>query len=61
MGECTENVVEMKLAKITSAEECKKKKHKCSSYTPYIVLLCTQYFLQLTLELVAIFFIFIGS
>ena len=25
MGECTENVVEMKLAKITSAEECKKK------------------------------------
>ena len=34
--ECTQTVKEVKLAKITSAEN--ENKHKCSSYTPYIVL-----------------------
>ena len=34
--ECTENVEEVKLAKITSTEN--KNKHKCSSCTLYIVL-----------------------
>ena len=34
--ECTENVEEVKLTKITSAED--ESKHKCSSYTLYIVL-----------------------
>ena len=55
--ECTENVEEVKLAKITSAEN--EKKHN-------VVLSCCilfdfLYFLQLTLELVLIFFIFIGT
>ena len=34
--ECTENVEEVKLAKLTSAED--KNKYKCSSCTRYIVL-----------------------
>ena len=34
--ECTQTVKEVKLAKITSAEN--ENKHKCSSYTLYIVL-----------------------
>ena len=42
MDECTENVKEVKLAKITSTKlnsaEEGKKKHKCSFCTPYIVL-----------------------
>ena len=38
VGECTENIEEVKLVKITSAEE-DKNKHKCSSCTPHIVLL----------------------
>ena len=42
VDECTENVEEVKLAKITSTElhsaEESKNKHKCSSCTPYIVL-----------------------
>ena len=36
--ECTENVEEVKLAKITSAEDENKHKNKCSSCTQYIVL-----------------------
>ena len=55
--ECTETVEEVKLAKITLAED--KNKHKCSSCT--LILLYFQYFLQLTLELVLILFIFIGT
>ena len=35
--ECTKNVGEMKLAKITSSEN--ENKHKCSSCTQYIVLI----------------------
>ena len=35
--ECTENVKEVKLAKITSAEDENKHKNKYSSYTLYIV------------------------
>ena len=54
--ECTENVGEFKLAKITSAEN--ENKHKCSSCTQYIVLFSI--ILQLTLELVLILFILIG-
>ena len=54
--ECTENVGELKLAKITSAEN--ENKHKCSSCTLYIVLFSI--ILQLTLELVLILFILIG-
>ena len=34
--ECTQTVKEVKLAKITSAEN--ENKHKCSSYTLFIVL-----------------------
>ena len=37
VDECTGNVEEVKLTKITSDEEGKNK-HKCSSCTPYIVL-----------------------
>ena len=36
--ECTENVEEVKLAKITSAEDENKHKNKCSSCTQYIAL-----------------------
>ena len=55
--ECTENTDETRLVEITSAKN--ENKHKHSSCTLYIVLF--QYFLQLTLELVVIFFIFIGT
>ena len=48
--ECTENVEEVKLAKITSTEN--KNKHKCSSCTLYIVL----FSIIFTLELVLISF-----
>ena len=37
--ECTETVEEIKLAKITLAED--KNKHKCSSCTLYIMLIVT--------------------
>ena len=53
--ECTENIEEIRLVEITSAEN--KNKHKCSSCTLYIVLLSI--LLQLMLEFVAIFFVFI--
>ena len=36
--ECTENVEEVKLAKVTSAADENKHKNKCSSCTLYIVL-----------------------
>ena len=53
--ECTGNVEELKTTEITLAEE--ENKHKCSPCT-----LCYfQRFLQSTLKLVAIFFIFIGT
>ena len=55
--ECTENVEEVKLAKITSAEN--EKKHNV--VLSCCILLDFLYFLQLTLELVLIFFIFIGT
>ena len=55
--ECTETVEEVKLAKVTSAE------HEISINT--VLARCTlfyfQYFLQLTLELIAIFFVFTGT
>ena len=50
--ECTENVEEGKLAKITLAEN--KNKYKCSSCTLYIALFSR--FLQLRLELILILF-----
>ena len=37
--ECNENVEEVKIVKITLAED--ENKHKCSSYTLYIVLFST--------------------
>ena len=49
--ECTENVEEEKLAKITSAEH--ESRRGCSFYTLYIVLYC-HWFLQSPLELVLI-------
>ena len=55
--ECTETVEEVKLAEITLAED--KNKYKCSSCTLYIVLFSI--ILRLALELLAIFFIFIGT
>ena len=55
--ECTENTDETRLVEITSAKN--ENKHNHSSCTLYIVLF--QYFLQLTLELVVIFFVFTGS
>ena len=55
--ECTENVEKVKLAKITLTED--ENKYKCSSCTWYMCYF--QYFLQLTLELVLILFIFIGT
>ena len=55
--ECTETVEEVKLANVTSAE------HEISINT--VLARCTlfyfQYFLQLTLELIAIFFVFTGT
>ena len=38
IGECTETVKEVKLTKITIAENENENKHKCSSCTVYIVL-----------------------
>ena len=55
--EFTENIEETRLVKITLAKN--ENKHKCSSCTMYIVLFSI--FLPLMLELVAIFFIFIGT
>ena len=58
--ECTENIEETRLVEITSVELHSAKnenKHKCSSCMLCIVFFF-QYFLQLTLELVLILFIF---
>ena len=57
--ECTENIEETRLVEITSVELHSAKnenKHKCSSCMLCIVFF--QHFLQLTLELVLILFIF---
>ena len=54
--ECTETVEEVKLAKITLAEN--ENKHKCSSCTLHIVLMIVV--LQLVPELLLILFITIG-
>ena len=55
--ECTEYVKEVTLAKITSTE------NETPMHFMHIVctLCCLQYFLQLMLELAAIFFVFIGT
>ena len=50
--ECTEKDEKVKLAKITSAED--KDKHKCSSFTLYIVLFSVQSMLELVLILFTI-------
>ena len=54
---CTETVKEVKVVKITSAED--ENKHNCSSCKLYIVLFSI--LLQLTLELVFILFILINT
>ena len=54
--ECTENIEERRLVEITLSKN--ENKHKCSSCTLYLFYF--QYFLLLTLELVAIFFAFIS-
>ena len=56
VDECTETVEEVKLAKITLAEN--ENKHKCSSCTLHIVLMIVV--LQLVPELLLILFITIG-
>ena len=55
--ECTENIEETRLVEITSA----KNENKQNAVLARCTLFCFQCFLQLTLELVAIFFIFIGT
>ena len=55
--ECTENIEETRLVEIISA----KNENKQNAVLARCILFCFQCFLQLTLELVAIFFIFIGT
>ena len=55
--ECTETVKEVKLAEMTSTED--ENIHQCGSCTVYFVSFLILF--QLTLELGAIFFIFIGT
>ena len=55
--ECTENTEETRLVEITSAKN--ENQHKRSSCTLYIVLFSI--FLQLTLRLVSIFFVYTGT
>ena len=58
--ECTENIEETRLVEITSAKN--ENQHKRSSCTVCsCTLFCFQYFLQLTLVLVSIFFVYIGT
>ena len=55
--ECTETAEEVKLAKITLSED--KNNHKCSPWSLYIVLFSI--ILTITLELIVILFIRIGT
>ena len=57
MEECAENIGETRLIEITSAKN--ENKHKCT--LARCTLFYFQYFLELMLELVAIFFIFTGT
>ena len=54
--ECAENIDETRLVEIISAKN--ENKHRCSSCC---TLFYFQHFLQLTLEVVAIFFVFTGT
>ena len=56
--ECTENVKEVKLGKITSAEEGKI---SINAVLVHSTLCYFQYFLQLTLELMLILLILVGT
>ena len=55
VGECIENVAEVKLSKINSTKD--EIKHKCNF--SHCTLLYFQYFFQLTLELVTVLLIFV--
>ena len=57
--ECTENVEEVKLAKITLAEH--ESQHRINAVLSHCTLCYFQQFLLSTLELVLILFIFIGT
>ena len=58
--ECTENIEETRLVKINSTK-CNSVENKCKHILEHCTLCYSQYFLQLTLELVCVFFIFTGT
>ena len=58
--ECTEDIDETRLVEINSTE-CNSIENKCKHNSCTLYIAFFQYFLQLTLELVVIFFIFIGT
>ena len=58
--ECTENIEETRLVKINSTK-CNSVENKCKHILAHCTLCYSQYFLQLTLELVCVFFIFTGT